>query len=83
MTNFFFILQVFTENEFKKTITIDIINDNQYEADADFYIILKNAKGGSGLGDPSVTRVTIVDDDGKIYLLLPNINILTRNRQKE
>ncbi|KAL5004041.1 hypothetical protein ScPMuIL_017497 [Solemya velum] len=60
---------VFTENEFKKTITIDIINDNQYEADADFYIILKNAKGGSGLGDPSVTRVTIVDDDepGEFY----------------
>ena len=46
-------------------ISIPIINDNQYEADVDFYVILKNAHGGAGIGDPSVTRITIVDDDGK------------------
>ncbi|CAH1797885.1 unnamed protein product [Owenia fusiformis] len=54
---------VFSETEYRKSITIPIINDNQYEADADFYVILKNAHGGSGIGDPSVTRVTIIDDD--------------------
>ncbi|XP_035826094.1 sodium/calcium exchanger 2-like, partial [Aplysia californica] len=55
--------QVFQENEYKKTVTVPIINDNQYEADVDFYVILKNPHGGTGIGDPSVTRVTIVDDD--------------------
>ncbi|XP_076443822.1 sodium/calcium exchanger 2-like isoform X2 [Babylonia areolata] len=53
----------FNENEYKKSITIPIINDNQYEADVDFYIILKNPTGGAGLGDPSISRITIVDDD--------------------
>ncbi|XP_050401671.1 sodium/calcium exchanger 2 isoform X6 [Patella vulgata] len=54
---------IFKENEYKRTLLIPIINDNQYEADVDFYVILKNPKGGGGLGDPSVSRVTIVDDD--------------------
>ncbi|KAK3766043.1 hypothetical protein RRG08_002281 [Elysia crispata] len=54
---------VFQENEYRKVISIPIINDNQYEADVDFYVILKNAHGGAGIGDPSVTRITIVDDD--------------------
>lgn len=54
---------IFKENEYKKTISVSIINDNQFENDVDFYIILRNPFGGSGLGDPSVARVTIVDDD--------------------
>lgn len=41
------------------------MNDNEFEPDTDFYIILKNPEGESGLGDPSITRVTIIDDDGK------------------
>ena len=58
-------LKVFKETEWRKTITVPIVNDNQYESDMDFYLILKNPEGGAGLGDPSVTRVTIIDDDGK------------------
>ncbi|XP_030832703.1 sodium/calcium exchanger 2 isoform X2 [Strongylocentrotus purpuratus] len=54
---------VFTETEWRKTITVPIINDTQYEANMDFYIILKCPEGGGALGDPSVTRVTIIDDD--------------------
>ncbi|ESO92661.1 hypothetical protein LOTGIDRAFT_162582 [Lottia gigantea] len=54
---------IFKDTEYKRTLLIPIINDNQYEADVDFYVILKNPKGGGGLGDPSVSRVTIVDDD--------------------
>ena len=61
--------QVFKENEYRKTIAVSIINDNQFENDVDFYIILKNPNGGSGLGDPSVARITIVDDDG-LYTFL-------------
>ncbi|KAK7501658.1 hypothetical protein BaRGS_00007089, partial [Batillaria attramentaria] len=53
----------FNENEYRKTIQIPIINDDQYEADVDFYVILKNPGGGAGLGDPNITRITVVDDD--------------------
>jgi solute carrier family 8 (sodium/calcium exchanger) len=53
------------ENEYQKTIAIPIINDLQYEADTEFYIILKNPGGDSGIGEPSIARVTIIDDDGK------------------
>ena len=60
-----FVLQVFKENEYKKSVSIPIINDNEFESDVDFYLILKNPEGGAGLGDPSIARVTIVDDDGK------------------
>ena len=61
-------MQVFKATEFQKTITVPIINDNQYEADVDFYVILKNPNGGGGLGEPSIARVTIIDDDGE-YLM--------------
>ncbi|XP_077988867.1 sodium/calcium exchanger 1-like [Glandiceps talaboti] len=54
---------VFKDTEWKKSLSIPIVNDNQYESDMDFYVILKNATGDSGLGDPSVCRVTIIDDD--------------------
>jgi len=54
------------ESESIKTISIPIINDNQYEADVDFYVILKNAVGqNAAIGDPSIARVTIIDDDGE------------------
>lgn len=55
---------MFKETEYKKTVSIPIINDNQFENDVTFYIVLKNAGGGAGIGDPSVAMVTIVDDDG-------------------
>ena len=60
-----FILQRFTEDEFTQSITVPIINDNQYAPDTDFYVVLKNITGDAVLGDPSVTRVTIIDDDSK------------------
>ncbi|XP_013418432.1 sodium/calcium exchanger 2 isoform X2 [Lingula anatina] len=53
----------FAANEYCKTVTVPIVNDNQYEADVDFYVILKNPSAEAGLGDPSVARVTIIDDD--------------------
>ena len=59
-------VQVFKENEYMKRICVPIINDDQYEADKDFYVFLKNPSSTSSIGDPSVTRVTIIDDDGKL-----------------
>jgi len=59
------LLQVFQSDEYVKTISVPIVNDFEFEPDTDFYIILKNPEGDAGLGDPSVTRVTIIDDDGR------------------
>lgn len=53
----------FKDTEYRQTISLDIINDNQFENDCDFYVILKNATSGTSLGDPSVARITVVDDD--------------------
>ncbi|XP_071844528.1 sodium/calcium exchanger 3-like isoform X2 [Apostichopus japonicus] len=53
----------FLETEWKKTISIPIIKNNTFTSNVEFYVILKIPEGGSQLGDPSVTRVTIIDDD--------------------
>ncbi|KAJ8029399.1 Sodium/calcium exchanger 2 [Holothuria leucospilota] len=53
----------FLETEWKKTISIPIIKNNTFTSNVEFYVILKTPEGGSALGDPSVTRVTIIDDD--------------------
>ncbi|XP_035668339.1 sodium/calcium exchanger 3-like isoform X5 [Branchiostoma floridae] len=56
---------VFKETEYRKKIKIPIINDQQYQSDKDFYVILKSPapREDAALGDPSVARVTIIDDD--------------------
>ena len=69
-------LQTFKENEYRQSILLDIINDNQFENDCDFYIILKNPLNGTSLGDPNITRVTIVDDDGNSILMFAVPTIL-------
>ena len=58
---------MFSESEYRKSITIPIINDMQYEADVDFYVILKNPSGEAGISDPNITRITIIDDDGTYW----------------
>ena len=68
------VLQTFNENEYRKLITVPIIKGSEYEADVDFYVILKNPAGGAGLADPSIARVTIVDDDGQWALVHNNNN---------
>ncbi|XP_064647544.1 sodium/calcium exchanger 1-like isoform X2 [Lineus longissimus] len=66
---------IFMENEYRKAIAIPIINDLQYEADTEFYIILKNPGGDGGIGEPSIARVTIIDDDepGEFQFEQPSI----------
>ena len=58
--------QLFRDGETIKTISIPIINDFQYEADVDFYVTLKNpiGSGAIAVGEPSIARVLIIDDDG-------------------
>jgi len=56
---------VFGPTETSKMVSIPIVNDQMFEADTDFYLILKNPEGEAALGDPSIARVTIIDDDGE------------------
>lgn len=55
-----------------KKVRVPIVNDDQYTADKDFYVFLKNPSANASCGDPSVTRITIIDDDGDVtaFLLL-------------
>ena len=54
------------ESESIKTVSIPIICGNQYQADVDLYVILKNAVSqNAAVGEPSMARVTIIDDDGE------------------
>lgn len=73
--SFFIYFQHFKETDYKKSISIPIIQDNQYTGNADFLVILKNPGNGAGLGFPSASRVNIVDDDGNIFINLLSLNI--------
>ena len=50
-------------------LTVSIIHHEGYAMEKDFYVLLKNPKGMADLGEPSLTRITIIDDDGnKVFL---------------
>ncbi|XP_020621334.1 sodium/calcium exchanger 2-like [Orbicella faveolata] len=53
----------FKPGDIKKTLTITIIHHDGYALDKDFYVILKNPVGSAELGEPNLTRITIIDDD--------------------
>ncbi|XP_076465393.1 sodium/calcium exchanger 2-like [Babylonia areolata] len=53
----------FDECDYAKVVKIPILQGKQQGCDVDFYFILKNPTGGGKLGDPSITRITIMDDD--------------------
>jgi glucose/arabinose dehydrogenase len=47
----------------KRTLTIPIVNDGAIEPNETFTVTLENAQGGATLASPTVTSVTIVDND--------------------
>ncbi|MGD8587849.1 MAG: Calx-beta domain-containing protein [Chromatiales bacterium] len=54
----------FEEGEKIKVITIEIHNDEEFEANEVFYLKLDNPTGGAEiLDDPEVTSITILNDD--------------------
>ena len=61
---FFIIFQSFKPGDTKKMLTITIIHHGGYALEKDFYVILKNPVGSVELGEPNLTRITIIDDDG-------------------
>jgi subtilisin family serine protease len=53
----------FDVGEASKSFIVPLINDNTVEPDETFNIILSSPSPNSGLGTPSTTTVTIVNDD--------------------
>lgn len=54
----------FAPGETEKEIIIQIIDDNEYEPDENFFVTLRNSKGAdAALGRIPVAEVTIINDD--------------------
>jgi len=54
---------VFAEGEAQKTISVQIIDNAEFNVDKSFSLLISNATGGAVLSEPSVAQVTIVNDD--------------------
>ncbi len=46
------------------TVPIEDMDHDESGSEKYFFIILKNPSNTSGLGDPNVARVTIINDNG-------------------
>ena len=62
----------FAAGELSKTIVIPLANDTVAEIDKVFSIQLYDPTNEATIGDPAVTRVTIVDDDSTLSFRAPN-----------
>ena len=60
----FLCLQTFKPGDTKKSLTITLIHHEGYMQEKDLYVLLKNPTGKAELGEPNLTRITIIDDDG-------------------
>lgn len=54
---------VFADGETSKTIEIPLLDDETYEGDESFNIVLSNAQGGAALGLPVEALIMINEDD--------------------
>lgn len=53
----------FADGDTKQTIVIDLINDDVFELEEVFYVVLENPTGMASIEPPGEARVTIHDDD--------------------
>jgi len=54
---------MFFDGDTSKTITITILDDDVYEGDESFNVVLSNLVGEATLGNPSTAIVTIIEND--------------------
>lgn len=61
---------VFTPGVVERFIKIEVIDDDVFEQDEQFFVILSNITGGASLSKPCIATVMILDDDhGGIFSL--------------
>jgi Ca2+-binding RTX toxin-like protein len=58
----------FADGEISKTVTIPIVNDNQFEPDETISLALTNPTGGATIGTQNIATLTIVNDDTRVTL---------------
>ena len=70
---------VFSHGEVTKTIIIPLNDDDVFNEDKIFEVMLSEPTAGSSLGKSKCTIVTILNDDGKITLAIaPNSKYSSR-----
>ncbi len=53
----------FLDGQISKVITVDILDDSDYEGDESFTLALSNITGGATLGSPNTVTISILDND--------------------
>ncbi|MCU7932610.1 MAG: S8 family serine peptidase [Candidatus Thiodiazotropha sp. (ex Codakia rugifera)] len=53
----------FTHGESEKQIRIELVDDNDFEGNERFQLLLSNSDNDAQIGEPASTTVTILDDD--------------------
>ena len=74
----------FAAGQAEATVSVQIIDDDGWEPDEDFYVELYNkATGVKLLGDDAVTRVTILDDDKPGMLVFEEKKAIRHSAQED
>jgi len=69
----------FGANETSKTVTLTIVNDAIDEPDETFNVALSNPTGGATLGSPTVSQVTILDNDPPPDMAIDDVTVAEGN----
>ena len=60
----------FKRKDFDKYITVQILNDDKWEPDSSFFLQLHDPLTGVKLeGEDTKTKITIIDDDERDYII--------------
>ena len=65
----------FAEGEYTKVIEVEIIDDDVWEETETFFVRLFNPSRGTEMDKICVTQVSIINDDGKCYILANNLSL--------
>lgn len=63
----------FAEGETEQTLTVTLRDDPGAEGSETFTVVLRDVVGVARLGEPSMTTVTLLDDEKAVRVLLPAV----------